>query len=98
MNYLYDYAAKVRPLIDWTTDTKETIEDFDKQWDAGQFPGWTDVNSAMKQNGAHLDLRNGFFSAINQEVNSNDQSDERKKPKKVLIKTLKNLPRWVWID
>jgi len=56
MNYLYDYAAKVRPLIDWVTDTKETIEDFDKQWDAGQFPGWTDVNSAMKQNGAHLDL------------------------------------------
>ena len=98
MNYLYDYAAKVRPLIDWTTDTKETIEDFDKQWDAGQFPGWTDVNSAMKQNGAHLDLRNCFFSTINQEVNSNDQSDERKKPKKVLIKTLKNLPRWVWID
>ena len=65
MNYLYDYAAKVRPLIDWTTDTKETIEDFDKQWDAGQFPGWTDVNSAMKQNGAHLDLRKLFYWLTN---------------------------------
>ena len=24
---------------------------------SGQFPGWTDVNSAMKTTGAHLDLR-----------------------------------------
>lgn len=35
MNYLYAYAAKVRPLIDWSVDTKETIEDFDKQWGQG---------------------------------------------------------------
>ena len=35
MNYLYDYAAKVRPLIDWSIDTKETIEDFETQWDKG---------------------------------------------------------------
>jgi len=56
MNYLYIYAEKVRPLIDWSIDTKETIEDFETQWDKGQFPGWTDVNSAMKQTGAHLDL------------------------------------------
>ena len=80
MNYLYDYAAKVRPLIDWTTDTKETIEDFDKQWDAGQFPGWTDVNSAMKQNGAHLDLRNCFFSSIRQ--SNRAANEEREKTKK----------------
>lgn len=81
MNYLYDYAAKVRPLIDWTTDTKETIEDFDKQWDAGQFPGWTDVNSAMKQNGAHLDLRKCFFSrpSITQSIRMTNQM--REKPK-----------------
>ena len=35
MNYLYNYAAKVRPLIDWSVDTKETIEDFEKQWTQG---------------------------------------------------------------
>ena len=35
MNYLYSYAAKVRPLIDWGVDTKETIEDFEKQWTQG---------------------------------------------------------------
>ena len=37
MNYLYSYAAKVRPLIDWNVDTKETIEDFEKQWGQGKF-------------------------------------------------------------
>ena len=61
MNYLYIYAAKVRPLIDWSVDTKETIDDFEKQWGEGQFPGWTDINSAMKQTGAHLDLRLDIF-------------------------------------
>ena len=81
MNYLYDYAAKVRPLIDWTTDTKETIEDFDKQWDAGQFPGWTDVNSAMKQNGAHLDLRNCFFSRPSTTQSIRMTNQMREKPK-----------------
>ena len=87
MNYLYDYAAKVRPLIDWTTDTKETIEDFDKQWDAGQFPGWTDVNSAMKQNGAHLDLRNSFFSHPSIRKSNRGTNEEReKKPKKSISK------------
>ena len=35
MNYLYTYAEKVRPLIDWSIDTKETIEDFETQWDKG---------------------------------------------------------------
>merc|ERR1712050_67248 len=56
LQYLYEYAEKVKPLIDWNEDLNETKNDFEKQWNAAQFPGWTDAGSAMKQTGAHLDL------------------------------------------
>jgi len=56
MDYLYTYAEKVKPLIDWNEDLNETQTEFQKQWAAGQFPGWTDTGSAIKTTGAHLDL------------------------------------------
>ena len=43
-------------MIDWNEDLNETQTEFQKQWAAGQFPGWTDTGSAIKTTGAHLDL------------------------------------------
>merc|ERR1712134_96066 len=51
MDYLYTYAEKVKPLIDWNEDLNETQTEFQKQWAAGQFPGWTDTGSAIKTTG-----------------------------------------------
>ena len=58
MSYLYEYAEKVKPLIDFEQDVLETKKDFEEQWAKGQFPGWTESNTALKSSGAPLDLTN----------------------------------------
>jgi len=58
MMYLYEYAEKVKPLIDFDVDVLETKKDFEEQWAKGQFPGWTESSTALKSSGAPLDLIN----------------------------------------
>lgn len=55
--YLSDFVVRVRPLLDLDAEMEQVNADFERQWEAGQFPGWPkEQESAMAHTGAHLDL------------------------------------------
>ncbi|XP_070568018.1 splicing factor 3A subunit 3-like [Ptychodera flava] len=57
LDYLQDYSGKVKPLLDLTEEVDTVDKEFQKQWDAGTFPGWPkETTSALTHAGAHLDL------------------------------------------
>ncbi|RWS28792.1 Splicing factor 3A subunit 3-like protein, partial [Leptotrombidium deliense] len=62
LEYLEDYTARVKPLLDLSEQKERVLSDFDKQWEAGGFPGWLkEASSALTHTGALLDL-SGFSS------------------------------------
>ncbi|KAH8020514.1 hypothetical protein HPB51_002463 [Rhipicephalus microplus] len=40
LDYLQDYALRVKPLLDINQEMENVMNDFEKQWEAGTFPGW----------------------------------------------------------
>lgn len=63
LDYLQGYSTRVKPLLDLSDEMQATSEEFDKKWDAGQFPGWPkETSGALAHTGAHLDL-SAFSSA-----------------------------------
>lgn len=63
ITYLNGFVARVRPLQDLDAEMEQVQKDFERQWQAGQFPGWPkEQESAMTHSGAHLDL-SAFSSA-----------------------------------
>uniref|UniRef100_A0A6M2CQ28 Putative splicing factor 3a subunit 3 ovary overexpressed n=1 Tax=Rhipicephalus microplus TaxID=6941 RepID=A0A6M2CQ28_RHIMP len=57
LDYLQDYALRVKPLLDINQEMENVMNDFEKQWEAGTFPGWQkEAGSALAHAGAHLDL------------------------------------------
>lgn len=59
VDYLTEYAARVQPLIDLDLLFNQIGEDFEKEFQAGTFPGWPKEatgGGALSTTGAHLDL------------------------------------------
>lgn len=57
LDYLQDYTLRVKPLLDISQEMENVMNDFEKQWEAGTFPGWQkEAGSALAHAGAHLDL------------------------------------------
>ncbi|XP_067128795.1 splicing factor 3A subunit 3 [Centruroides vittatus] len=57
LDYLQDYCSRVKPLLDLNEEMENVSTDFEKQWEAGTFPGWPkEAGSALTHAGAHLDL------------------------------------------
>jgi splicing factor 3A subunit 3 len=62
IEYLSDYASRVKPLLDLDEQLEKAVADAEKQWDVGNFPGWPkETGSALTHSGAVLDL-SGFYS------------------------------------
>ena len=40
LEYLYDYLARVKPLLDINNEIEVALKDFEKKWTDGTFPGW----------------------------------------------------------
>jgi splicing factor 3A subunit 3 len=38
--YLYGYLERVKPLLDIRNEVEKAVEDFEKKWSEGTFPGW----------------------------------------------------------
>ncbi|XP_067947719.1 splicing factor 3A subunit 3-like [Watersipora subatra] len=61
--YLESYMSRIKPLLDLQEQTEKLKEEFDKQWEAGTFPGWPkETSGALAHTGAYLDL-SAFSSA-----------------------------------
>ncbi|CAN7984381.1 unnamed protein product [Ixodes pacificus] len=57
LDYFQDYTLRVKPLLDINQEMENVMADFEKQWEAGTFPGWQkEAGSALAHAGAHLDL------------------------------------------
>lgn len=57
LEYLQEYCSRVKPLLDLNEEMDNVLVDFEKQWEAGTFPGWPkEAGSALTHAGAHLDL------------------------------------------
>jgi len=57
LDYLTGYINRVHPLLDLTEEMESIEKDFEKQWEAGTFPGWPkETGSVLTNVGAHLDL------------------------------------------
>ncbi|GIY20409.1 splicing factor 3A subunit 3 [Caerostris darwini] len=57
LEYLENYIARVKPLLDLNEEMDSVMADFEKQWEQGTFPGWQkETESALTHAGAHLDL------------------------------------------
>lgn len=57
INYLHGFITRVRPLLDVDSELEQVQQNFEQQWQGGQFPGWPkEQESAMTHSGAHLDL------------------------------------------
>ncbi|KAG0424015.1 hypothetical protein HPB47_000231, partial [Ixodes persulcatus] len=59
LDYFQDYTLRVKPLLDinQASEMENVMADFEKQWEAGTFPGWQkEAGSALAHAGAHLDL------------------------------------------
>ncbi|XP_055389692.1 splicing factor 3A subunit 3 [Condylostylus longicornis] len=56
-NYLYNYILRIKPLLDVDAELEKVDKEFQRQWQAGTFPGWPkEAESALANTGAHLDL------------------------------------------
>ncbi|XP_044742309.1 splicing factor 3A subunit 3 [Chrysoperla carnea] len=57
LEYLQNYIARVRPLLDLDHEINTTLENFYTQWENGTFVGWPkEAGSALTHVGAHLEL------------------------------------------
>lgn len=57
IEYLCGFVGRTRPLLDLDAEMERVRGKFQRQWEAGQFPGWPkEHGSAMVHDGAHLDL------------------------------------------
>lgn len=57
LDYLHNYVARVKPLLNIDQELELVNMDFDKQWESGIFVGWPkETESALANQGAHLDL------------------------------------------
>ncbi|CAG0882097.1 unnamed protein product [Cyprideis torosa] len=59
LEYLSGYLVRVKPLYDFDSEMENLLADFEKQWSATTFPGWTKDTTgpgALSHSGAHLDL------------------------------------------
>lgn len=57
VDYMENYALRIRPLLDVNEEWQKVQEDFDKNWTEGTFPGWPkEAAGALTHTGAHLDL------------------------------------------
>ncbi|UYV64273.1 SF3A3 [Cordylochernes scorpioides] len=57
LDYLQDYTNRVKPLLDLNEEIEHVVDEFEKQWDNGNFPGWAkETGGALTHTGAHLDL------------------------------------------
>jgi len=55
--YMQDYCSRIKPLLDLSEEVESVLQDFEKQWEAGTFPGWPkEAGGALTHVGAHLDL------------------------------------------
>lgn len=50
VNYLYDFLTRIKPLTDFEVILEEINNEFEAQWEAGQFPGWpvSEKNSCLE--------------------------------------------------
>lgn len=56
-DYLYGFTTRIKPLLDINKNLDQVKADFEKQWNAGSFPGWPkETESALANVGAALDL------------------------------------------
>ncbi|CAF0874144.1 unnamed protein product [Brachionus calyciflorus] len=56
-NYLNDYLARVKPLLDTESEINQAVNDFERKWSEGTFPGWPkETTGALTKSGAYLDL------------------------------------------
>ncbi|XP_074603913.1 splicing factor 3a subunit 3 noi [Brevipalpus obovatus] len=57
IEYLSDYCARAKPLLDLDEEMENTKEEFLHQWESDSFPGWPkEVSSALAHSGVELDL------------------------------------------
>ncbi|ESN96303.1 hypothetical protein HELRODRAFT_68394 [Helobdella robusta] len=57
LTYLESYLSRVKPMLDFNEELSIVIEEFDKKWAEGAFPGWPkETSGALTHSGAHLDL------------------------------------------
>ncbi|VDO96920.1 unnamed protein product [Soboliphyme baturini] len=57
LEYLADILSRVKPLMDLNEELSNAIQNFQKKWEDGTFPGWPkESSSAMSHTGAYLDL------------------------------------------
>ncbi|KAK4030082.1 Splicing factor 3A subunit 3 [Daphnia magna] len=58
VDYLVDYVARVKPVMDLDNLFREIEQDFEKDYTAGTFPGWPKetTGSALANTGAPLDV------------------------------------------
>ena len=57
LEYLHDFAQRIRPLMDVNEEMEKTLADFNTTFEAGEFPGWPkETGGALAHTGAHLDL------------------------------------------
>jgi splicing factor 3A subunit 3 len=40
IQYFAEYLGKIRPLLDLDRELDDVSKNFEKEWDAGTFPGW----------------------------------------------------------
>lgn len=56
-DYLYNFYQRIKPLADLEKSLEQTMNDFERQWLEGTFPGWPkETESALSNVGAPLDL------------------------------------------
>ncbi|VDN32650.1 unnamed protein product, partial [Gongylonema pulchrum] len=66
--YLINFLARTRPLLDVNEEFEKSLVDFDKKWEEGTLSGWSrDQHGALAHSGAFLDL-SSFESAADLEA------------------------------
>jgi len=59
LDYLYNFITRTKPLLNIENELKETMEEFEVKYEAGNLPGWPkETGSALAHSGAILDLTN----------------------------------------
>uniref|UniRef100_T1J1H1 Matrin-type domain-containing protein n=1 Tax=Strigamia maritima TaxID=126957 RepID=T1J1H1_STRMM len=57
LEYMEEYCVRVKPLLDLNEEVDSIQSEFERQWEAGTFPGWPkETGSVLTHAGAHLDL------------------------------------------
>ena len=57
LEYLVSFCARIKPLLDLSSELIKVKVAFEEKWEAVEFPGWgKEAGSAMAHTGAHLDL------------------------------------------